>query len=65
MLKVIGSAGGHYLIAPGYIRDLDTGQHICFVPENWTVLPVADVMLARKIALENDEPGVLRAAFRR
>ena len=63
--KVTGSAGGHYLIAPGYMRDLDTGQRICFVPENWTVLPVADVMLARKIALENDEPGVLRVAFRR
>ena len=63
--KVTGSAGGHYLIAPGYIRDLDTRQHICFVPENWTVLPVADVMLARKVASENDEPGVLRVAFRR
>jgi hypothetical protein len=62
--KVTGSAGGHYLIAPGYIRDLDTGGHICFVPENWTVLPVADVMLARKIALENDEAGVLKVAFR-
>ena len=47
------------------MRDLDTGQHICFVPENWTVLPVADVMLARKIALENDETGVLRVASRR
>lgn len=62
--KVTGSAGGHYLIGPGYIRDLDNGGHICFVPENWTVLPVADVMLARKIALENDETGVLKIAFR-
>jgi hypothetical protein len=62
--KVTGSAGGHYLIAPGSIRDLDTGRHICFVPENWTALPVADVMLARKIALENDEAGVLEVAFR-
>ena len=62
--QVTGSAGGRYLIAPGYIRDLDTGQHICFVPENWHVLPVADVMLARKIALENDEAGVLKVALR-
>jgi hypothetical protein len=61
--KVTGSAGGHYLIAPGYIRDLETGQHICFVPENWHELPVADIMLARKIALENDEVGVLKVAF--
>ena len=35
--EVTGSAGGRYLIARGYIRDLDTGQDICFVPENWTV----------------------------
>jgi hypothetical protein len=62
--KVTGSSGGHYLIAPGYIRDLDNGGHICFVPENWTALPVADVMLARKIALESDEAGVLKIAFR-
>ena len=62
--EVAGSAGGRYLVAPGYIRDLDNGGHICFVPENWTVLPVADVMLARKIALENDEVGVLKVAFR-
>jgi hypothetical protein len=62
--QVTGSAGGRYLIAPGYIRDLDTGQHICFVPENWHVLPVADIMLARKIALENDEVSVLKVAFR-
>jgi hypothetical protein len=62
--EVTGSAGGRYLIARGYIRDLDTGQDICFVPENWTVLPVADVMLARKIALESDEAGVVKVAFR-
>lgn len=62
--KVTGSAGGHYLIAPGYIRDLDNGGHICFVPGNWHELPSADTMLARKIALENDEAGVLKIAFR-
>jgi hypothetical protein len=64
MFKVTGSAGGHYLISPRYIRDLDKGGHICFVPENWDQLPVADVMLARKIALENDEADVLKIAFR-
>ena len=61
--EVAGSAGGRYLIAPGYIRDLNNGGHICFVPENWRELPVADTMLARKIALENDEAGVLNVAF--
>jgi len=62
--QVTGSAGGRYLIAPGYIRDLDAGHHICFVPKNWSVLPVADIMLARKIALENDEGGALKVAYR-
>jgi hypothetical protein len=62
--EVTGSAGGRYLIAYGYIRDLDSGQHICFVPENWHELPAADVMLARKIALENDEAGALKVAVR-
>jgi hypothetical protein len=61
--EVAGSAGGRYLIAPRYIRDLNNGGHICFVPENWRELPVADTMLARKIALENDEAGVLKVAF--
>ena len=62
--EVTGSAGGRYLIAPGYIRDLATGEHICFVPENYSILPAADVMLARKIALENDEAGALKVAYR-
>ena len=62
--EVTGSAGGRYLVAPDYIRDLATGGHICFVPENWSVLPVADIMLARKIALENDEAGALKVAYR-
>jgi hypothetical protein len=62
--EVTGSAGGRYLITSGCIRDLNTGQHICFVPENWSVLPAADVMLARKIALENDEAGALKVAYR-
>jgi hypothetical protein len=46
------------------MRDLATGEHICFVPENYSVLPAADVMLARKIALENDEAGALKVAYR-
>jgi len=62
--EVTGSAGGRYLITPAYIRDLNTGQHICFVPENWSVLPTADIMLARKVALENDEAGALKVAYR-
>jgi hypothetical protein len=35
---------------------------LCFLPEG--PLPVGDVMLAQKIALENDEPTALRAAIR-
>jgi hypothetical protein len=62
--EVTGSAGGRYLIGPSYIRDLNTGHHICFVPENYSVLPIADIMLARKIALENDEAGALKVAYR-
>ena len=62
--EVTGSAGGCYLVGPGYIRDLNTGEHICFVPENWDVLPAADIMLARKIALENDEVSALKVAYR-
>ena len=61
---VVGSAGGRYLIAPQCIRHLDTGEHICFAPEKSAALPVADVMLACKIALENDEIGVLKVACR-
>jgi len=62
--EVTGSAGGRYLITPAYIHVLNTGQHICFVPDNFSVLPAADVMLARKIALENDEVGALKVACR-
>ena len=62
--RVAGSAGGRYLIAPHYILDLDRGEHICFAPEKSGALPVADVMLACKIALENDEVGVLKVACR-
>jgi len=62
--EVIGSAGGCYIVGPGYIRDLNTGEHICFVPENWSVLPTADIMLAPKVALENDEAGALKVAYR-
>lgn len=62
--RVAGSAGGRYLIAPGYVRDLDTGEYICFAPERSTGLPHADVMLVCKIALENDEVGVLKVASR-
>ena len=43
----------------------DCGRRIavwCFLPaEN---VPVGDVMLAQKIVLENDEPAMLRIAFR-
>ena len=62
--EVTGSAGGRYLITPSYIRDLNTGEHICFVPENWSVLPTADIMLARKVALENDEASARKVAYR-
>ena len=62
--EVTGSGGGRYLITPAYIHVLNTGQHICFVPENFSVLPTADIMLARKIALENDEAGALKVAYR-
>jgi hypothetical protein len=43
----------------------DRGHRIavwCFLPAKY--VPVGDVMLAQKIALENDEPAVLRIAFR-
>ena len=43
----------------------DRGRRIavwCFLPEEY--VPVGDVMLAQKIVLENDEPAMLRIAFR-
>ena len=43
----------------------DRGHRIavwCFLPEHY--VPVADVMLAQKIALENDEPAAMAIAFR-
>ena len=43
----------------------DRGHRItvwCFMPENY--VPVADVMLAQKIALENNEPAAMAIAFR-
>jgi hypothetical protein len=65
---VIGShSGRRYRITTGFstnIHELDSFQHPvarwCFVPcEN---LPVGDVMLAQKIALENDEQSALSVA---
>ena len=65
---VIGShTGRRYRIRTGYstnICELDSFEHTvarwCFVPcEN---LPAGDVMLAQKIALENDEPSALKVA---
>jgi len=65
---VIGShTGRRYRIRTGYstnILELDTFDNLvtrwCFVPaEN---LPAGDVMLAQKIALENDEPSALKVA---
>ena len=35
---------------------------LCFLPEKY--VPVSDVMLAQKIALENDEPAALSVAIR-
>jgi hypothetical protein len=43
----------------------DRGRRIavwCFLPEKY--VPLADVMLAQKIALENDEPAAMAIAFR-
>jgi hypothetical protein len=43
----------------------DCGHRIavwCFLPEKY--VPVADVMLAQKIALENDEPAAMAVAIR-
>jgi hypothetical protein len=43
----------------------DHGRRIavwCFLPEKY--VPVADVMLAQKIALENDEPAAMAVAIR-
>jgi hypothetical protein len=43
------------------VDQLDEGGHLvatlCFLPERY--VPVSDVMLAQKIALENDEPATL------
>jgi hypothetical protein len=58
-----------YRIRSGRQVNIDElGEHgarvavLCFLPEG--PLPVGDVMLAQKIALETDEPGALRAAIR-
>ena len=65
---VIGShSGRRYRIRTGFstnILELDNFDYVvarwCFVPcEN---LPVGDVMLAQKIALENDEQSALSVA---
>lgn len=62
-----GNSGRRYRIRTGCmtnIYELDTVEHTvarwCFVPcEN---LPLGDVMLAQKIALENDEQSALSVA---
>ena len=47
------------------VDQLDEGGHLlatlCFLPEKY--VPVGDVMLAQKIALENDEPATLSVAI--
>jgi hypothetical protein len=49
------------------VHQLDECGHrvaiLCFLPERY--VPVSDVMLAQKIALENDEPATLSVAIRR
>jgi hypothetical protein len=66
--NVQGSAGGHYRIHYGRTINVDvldekwnpTSARICFLPRGG--LCTGDVMLAQKIALENDEPGALQVA---
>lgn len=66
--EVIGShTGRRYRITTGYstnICELDSFGHTvarwCFVPVE--SLPAGDVMLAQKIALENDEQAALKLA---
>jgi hypothetical protein len=48
------------------VDELDDGGHSvavwCFVPRKF--VPIADMMLAQKIALENDETATIAIAFR-
>jgi hypothetical protein len=68
--EVRGShSGKRYRIRSGRqmnVDQLDEGGHLvatlCFLPEKY--VPVSDVMLAQKIALENDEPATLSVAIR-
>jgi hypothetical protein len=61
-------SGKRYRIRSGRqmnVDQLDEGGHLvatlCFLPERY--VPVSDVMLAQKIALENDEPATLSVAI--
>jgi len=68
--EVSGShTGKRYRIRSGRQVNVDElSEHggrvavLCFLPEG--LLPVGDVMLAQKIALETDEPAALKAAIR-
>jgi hypothetical protein len=69
-LEVVGDATGkHYRIYPGAAMNVceidEKGRPIsglCFLPAG--ELPIGDVMLAQKIALESFENGVLAVAKR-
>ena len=66
---VINFTGKRYRIRSGRqmnVEQLDECGHLvatlCFLPEKY--VPVSDVMLAQKIALESDEPAALSVAIR-
>lgn len=63
-----GCSGRRYRVKWGYMMNVDEedGGAICFAPIGaGSEIPVGDVMLAQKIALETDESEALRIANRR
>lgn len=64
--EVVGSQGGHYRVTGGLTEELDGDGKFacgwCFGPQGY--LPIGDMMLARKIALETDEAGTRAIANR-
>jgi hypothetical protein len=63
-----GDSGKHYRIRPTRQMNVDeldqSGARCCMVLRPRGNLPIGDVMLAQKIALENNEPAALALANR-
>jgi hypothetical protein len=67
--EVVGSAGGRYRVERGVLGNIVAlapdgrpTHRLCVHPDEG--LPLADMLVAQTLALQSDEPGVLRLANR-